>query len=53
MITLWPQTKDSMNKEKYVFALSVSIINEDKLRRIIDKYYHTISIIPHQRSYPN
>ncbi|MFT4070581.1 MAG: DUF4372 domain-containing protein [Dysgonamonadaceae bacterium] len=27
-----------MNKEKYVFAQRVSSLNEDKFRRIVDKY---------------
>ena len=27
-----------MNKEKYVFAQLVSFLNEDKFRRIVDKY---------------
>ena len=27
-----------MNKEKHVFAQLVSFLNEDKFRRIVDKY---------------
>ncbi len=27
-----------MNKEKYVFAQLISFLNEDKFRRIVDKY---------------
>ena len=38
MTTLQPQTIGSMNKEKYVFAQLVSFLNEDKFRRIVDKY---------------
>ena len=28
-----------MNKEKYVFSQFISFLNEDKFRRIVDKYH--------------